>query len=71
MTNGPKLIKQPSMMVTWGYWITLGDLRKLVARADELQWPDESLVNHKNEVFDHPTQRGYAKAEKIMIEGPG
>lgn len=49
-------------------WLTLGQLRELVRKADELGWVDKSLVSHGTG-SDHPYRHDIRNARYIVVEG--
>lgn len=49
-------------------WLNLGQLRALVAKADELQWADNSLVSH-TAGSQHIRRHDVRVARRIVIEG--
>lgn len=49
-------------------WVSLKELRELVAKADELGWEDHCLVSHSISGSDHPTLRGLQCARRIVVE---
>lgn len=49
-------------------WLSLGQLRALVAKADELGWDDSSLISHGTG-SDHPFRHDVRPARRLVIEG--
>lgn len=66
----PKLNRRPEadLVIEGNVWLNLGDLRGLVAKADELGWSDRSLIGHSFG-SEHISRRDIQAAKRIVIEG--
>lgn len=49
-------------------WLELGQLRSLIALADERGWPDSSLIS-SGPGGEHPSQRDLRIVKTLVIEG--
>lgn len=67
--SGPRLTRTPDVLgIEDPTWLTLGQLRALVAKADELHWGDNSLISH-GVGEDHVRRRDVRAARRLVIEG--
>lgn len=55
------------LVVSDSTWLSLGDLRALVKRADELQWTDSSLIAGR--MREHPSRHDVRIVSSLTIEG--
>jgi hypothetical protein len=66
---GPSLHRMPDeLAIEDTTWLTLGQLRALVAKADELHWGDNALISH-GVGSDHVRLRDARIARRLVIEG--
>lgn len=63
-------LRRPSdeLRIANNSWLTLGELRELVRKADELGWSDKSLVSHGTG-SQHPYRHDILTARRIVVEG--
>jgi len=69
VNNGPRLTRtRDELSIEDTTWLTLGQLRVLVAKADELHWDDNALISH-TAGSQHLTRHDVRIARRLVIEG--
>lgn len=69
--KGPEIQEtRDRLIISDSSWINLGQLRALVAEADQNGWSDECLVSQGRANSGHPTLRGWDVTGALLVEGP-
>lgn len=69
--KGPEIQEtRDRLIISDSSWINLGQLRALVAEADQNGWSDECLVSQGPANNSHPSRVGWQICGALMVQGP-